>query len=147
MRKRFHMKKQKKMLAGGLAVCLSTAAAPVIPAYAAGEYLPLNRNRTDAVYSDLQSTAYASCNDVYYDAWNVQLQTINDDIILLHIPIKVNTRTNCSTFIKAAKGIKLPHSIISPVRQSAIKNSHGILLKRIFISPVEIYSLTLLTIG
>ena len=64
------MNKQKKVFAGGLAACIGTAAVPQFSAQAAGEYLPLNRNRADAVCSDLQNTAYASCNDVYYDAWN-----------------------------------------------------------------------------
>lgn len=40
-------------------VMLATAAAPASPII----------NRNGAVYSDQQSTAYAACNDVYYDAW------------------------------------------------------------------------------
>ena len=64
------MNQQKKVIAGGLAVCIGAAAVPQLSGQAAAVYLPLNRNRTDTVYSDLQSTAYASCNDVYYDAWN-----------------------------------------------------------------------------
>ena len=72
MKRGFIMNRMKKTAAGLLALCLSAAAMPVPAAvHAEGqEYLPLNRNRTDKVYSDSQNTAYASCNDVYYDAWN-----------------------------------------------------------------------------
>lgn len=62
------MKQICKVLAGCTAVCLCTAAMPFSSAQAANDsYLPLNRN--GAVYSDQQASAYASCNDVYYDAW------------------------------------------------------------------------------
>ena len=64
------MKMLRKTIAGAAAVCLCAAAIPQMPAQAAESYLPLNRNKIDAVYSDKQGTAYASCNDVYYDAWN-----------------------------------------------------------------------------
>ena len=67
------MRKQLRALAGCMAFCICTAAIPGTGTAAAEEqqsYLPLNRNKTDKVYSDSQNTAYASCNDVYYDAWS-----------------------------------------------------------------------------
>lgn len=51
------------------ALCLSSAILTPQQSAAAEQtgYLPLNRD--GAVYSDNQSSAYASCNAVYYDAW------------------------------------------------------------------------------
>ncbi len=50
------------------AVCMSAVQFPVSASAAeAAVYVPLNRD--GAVYSDQQGTAYASCNDKYYDAW------------------------------------------------------------------------------
>ncbi|HAG13788.1 MAG TPA: lysophospholipase [Ruminococcus sp.] len=60
----------KRTAAACTAICLAAASFPASAAGSGDEYLPLNRNRTDCVYSDQQNTAYASCNDVYYDAWS-----------------------------------------------------------------------------
>lgn len=66
------MKTRKRLFCAALTALLACTAMPSAGASAAddGSYLPLNRNRTDRVFSDQQNTAYASCNDVYYDAWS-----------------------------------------------------------------------------
>ena len=63
------MKKQPIFCLCLAAVTAMTGAAfPVMPAAAAAPASPII-NRNGSVYSDQQSTAYAACNDVYYDAW------------------------------------------------------------------------------
>ncbi len=64
------MKKMYRVYAASAAALLACAAVPAAGASAAESGLPINRNKTDKVFSDQQNTAYASCNDVYYDAWN-----------------------------------------------------------------------------
>lgn len=64
------MKSMRKAFAAFTSVCLMLGTA-ALPAAAAGDdstgYVPVNRN--GKVFSDIQNTAYASCNDKYYDNW------------------------------------------------------------------------------
>lgn len=62
------MKKPARSLSAVLTAALLFPSAMSVSAADSSGYLPLNRG--GEVYSDRQGTAYASCNDVYYDAWN-----------------------------------------------------------------------------
>ncbi|MGN0648306.1 MAG: GDSL-type esterase/lipase family protein [Oscillospiraceae bacterium] len=63
------MQTKQFLIASALtATAVAVAAMPVVQASAMAAPSPII-NRNGAVYSDQQSTAYAACNDIYYDAW------------------------------------------------------------------------------
>lgn len=60
--------KQFRIVAALVAATAGATAVPVVQGAAMATPSPII-NRNGAVYSDQQSTAYAACNDIYYDAW------------------------------------------------------------------------------
>ncbi len=60
--------KQIRIMSVLAATAVAAAVMPITQASAMASPSPII-NRNGAVYSDQQSTAYASCNDIYYDAW------------------------------------------------------------------------------